>query len=437
MNEIQDRLFIKVKGRPYGQLSMAELENLVKQGSFGKDDLVWDEDSSDWVRAEETSGLREFFYSTNGRNGHHQAEVYAIASGKGGVGKSVLTSSLGIALAAMGDEVILVDADFGGANLHTCLGMLEPRFTLFDYYTLQKESLQDIVLATPVQNLHLISGACGALGLANPTETQKQLFIQDLKKLHADKILLDLGAGSSLDIIELFLLADEKILVATPQPTSLYEAFGFLKVCLLHELNQALKGFPPVMEFFIKEKINKPEKMPHTMADLARKVAEIDAAAAGIFEKILHDFRPKMILNMVQNKDDIKEGMAFQLAATELLSIDLDYLGYISFDQIVTDAVKNTKPFLLQAPDAKASQDLSALIRVKLLGKKGFKEIFEKRKWQKQIRNSSKEYPQLNVLKDAPICSVNCFYWDNCEYQEGGLPCRVRHLEPVLSEKAS
>ena len=280
----------------------------------------------------------------------------------------MLSSSLGIALASAGEEVILVDADFGGANLHTCLGMLEPRFTLFDYYTLQKESLSDILLPTPVKNLRLISGACGALGLVNPTHEQKQLFIQDLKKLHADKILLDLGAGSSIDIIDLFLLADEKILVVTPQPTSLYEAFGFLKVCLLHQLNSALKDFPAVMELFVKEKINHPEKMPLTLAELMSKVAQIDSEASGIFERILHTFRPKLILNMVQHKDDIKE-------------------------------------------------------------------MFEKRRWQKQIRNHSKEYPKPEVLKNAPICSINCFYWDDCEYQEGGLPCRVRHLEPVLRSK--
>ncbi len=437
MNEIADGLFIKIRGRQCGRVSMEELEGIVKQGGFCKDDLVWNEDLNDWVRAAEAPELKDFFYSTADRAGRHKAQIYAVASGKGGVGKTMLISSLGIALASMGDEVILVDADFGGANLHTCLGLLEPRFTLFDYFSLQKQSLGDIVLSTPVQHLRLISGACGSLGLANPTYLQKELFVQDLKNLPADKILLDLGAGSSIDIIELFLLADEKILVATPQPTSLYEAFGFLKVCLLRELNNALKGFPPVMELFIKEKINRPEKMQLTMAELMSKVATIDAAAAGVFEKVLRAFRPKMILNMVRNKENIKEGMALQVATTELLSIDLDYLGYVSFDPAVDEAVKNTKPFLLFAPDAKASQDLSALIRVKLLGKKGVKEFFEKKKWQKQIQNYSKEYPQLDILKDAPICSINCFYWDNCEYQQGGYPCRVRHLEPVLKDKNS
>jgi MinD-like ATPase involved in chromosome partitioning or flagellar assembly len=244
-----------------------------------------------------------------------------------------------------------------------------------------------------------------------------------------------LGAGSSLDNIELFLLADEKIIVITPQPTSIYEAFGFLKVCLLHALNDALADFPAVKALLIEEKVNRPEKMQITLAELMRKVAQIDAEAASRFEQTLQAFRPKVILNMVQSKDDVKEGMAFQLAATELLSIDLEYLGYVSADPMATEAVKSTKPLLLLAPECKAAQDLSALIRLKLLGQKGLKGAFEKWRGQRQLRHQAKEYPQLNVLKNAPICSVNCFYWDNCEYQEGGLPCRVRHLEPVLSDQ--
>ncbi|MCL4708239.1 P-loop NTPase [bacterium] len=431
MNEMMTGLFVKMRDKQASRVSLEELTVLVRQGSFGKDDQVWNEELSDWVRAEDTPELRDFFYRKEGRGELPKAKIYAIASGKGGVGKTVLTSSLGIALASMGEKVMLVDADFGGANLHTCLGMLEPRFTLFDYFTLQKESLSDIALPTPVPNLHLISGACGSLGMANPTHLQKQLFIQDLKKLHADKVLLDLGAGSSLDIVDLFLLADEKILVAAPHPTSLYEAFGFLKVCLLRELNAALKSFPAAMELFIKEKINRPEKMQCTMAELVGKMSRLDRHAAHEFEKILHAFRPRMILNMVQKKDDVKEGMALQVAAAELLSIELDYLGYVSFDPIVTQAVKETKPVLLFAPESKAAQDLAALVRVKLQGRKGIKEFFEKKKWQKQIRHYSKEYPRLEVLQDVPICSVNCFYWDNCEYQEGGHPCRVRHLSPI------
>ncbi|MFQ5772221.1 MAG: hypothetical protein ACE5HX_16925, partial [bacterium] len=154
-----------------------------------------------------------------------------------------------------------------------------------------------------------------------------------------------------------------------------------------------------------------------------------------IFNNVLNSFQPKLILNMSKDREDIKEGLAIQAAAMELLSIKIAYLGYISYDALVRDSVRGMKPFLLHNPKCQASQDLSALLRVNLLGKKGFKEIVDKRRWRKQVKAYSNEYPDKDGLQVAPICSVNCFYWGDCEYQDGGNPCRVRHLEPVFSDK--
>jgi len=165
MNTLQ----IKVNGRHSQAVSLKELHDRIKCGGFGKDDLVWSEEAEDWIAAGEITELENLFYSNNGTSERPKARIYAVASGKGGVGKSVLSASLGVGLAAMGKEVILIDADLGGANLHTCMGMLEPRYTLFDFYSLEKETLADIVLTTPVENLRLISGGCGTLGLAWPT----------------------------------------------------------------------------------------------------------------------------------------------------------------------------------------------------------------------------------------------------------------------------
>ncbi|MFQ5675616.1 MAG: hypothetical protein ACE5G1_06950, partial [bacterium] len=95
---------------------------------------------------------------------------------------------------------------------------------------------------------------------------------------------------------------------------------------------------------------------------------------------------------------------------------------------------KSVRPFLLNNPKSKASKDLAALVRVNLLGKKGVKEILERHRWRKHVATFSKELPARDFLQDAPICSMKCFYWGDCEYQDGGNPCRVRHLEPILKE---
>ncbi len=428
-----ENLFIKVDEKEFGPVSLKELKDLAKEGSFSREDYIWSEDLDEWVPAEHTVELKDVF--TVNTNGHFKKRIYAVASGKGGVGKTVISSSIGVGLASMGQEVIMVDADFGGANMHTCMGILEPELTFFDFYTLQKETLSDIVLDTPVENLRMISGACGTLGLANPKYFQKQRFIRELKKLQADSILIDLGAGSGFHTVDLFLLADEKILVMTPEPTSVFEAFGFIKICLLRDLNRRLKKYPEALAVLAKDGINKPNNIQLTIGDLMTEIEKIDEEALNIFKETLAGFSPKLILNMVKARDEIKEGQAIQAAALDLLCINVELLGYISFDFQVKAAVKAMKPFLLFDPKAKASQDLSALIRVNLLGKKGVREILERRRWRKLVENYSREYPEQNILENGTICSVRCFYWGDCEYEDGGSHCPVRHLEPVLKER--
>ncbi len=428
-----DSFFIKVDDKEFGPVALPELRRLIREGSFAEEDTVWSEELNEWVEAQYASELQGLFREVQGQHGSHPT-IFAIAGGKGGVGKTILSGSLGIGLASAGQFVTLVDADFGGANLHTCLGILEPESTFFDFYTLKVDCLEDILLPTPVENLNLISGACGTLGIANQKYFQKQRLLRELKKLRADSIILDLGAGSNYNILDFFLLADEKIIVMTPEPTSVHEAFGFIKVSLLRELGRRLKNFPDALAVLRRSDFNRPGKVASPVSDMLAEVKTQNEQAHAIFVETLSNFRPKLILNMVRERQELKESLAIQAAARELLSIEVERLGYISYDPNVVEAVKQMRPFLLHAPKSKASRDLSTLLRVNWLGKKGLKEIVERRQWRKSLQDSGAEYPQSKVLDDSQICSVHCFYWGDCEFEEGGHPCRVRHLEPVIRE---
>lgn len=427
-------LLIKVNKNKIGPVSLKKLKKLIKQGVFSPQDLVWNDKKSEWVSAEKITELRRIFRLVNRKNGKFETKIYALASGKGGVGKTVLTASIGVGLATMGSKVIVVDGDFAGANLHTCMGILEPEFNFFDFYSSRRTSLNDIAVSTPVQNLRLISGGGGTLGLSNPKYYQKQRLIRSLKKLRANHIIMDLGAGSSFNVVDFFLLADEQLLVASTERTALHEAFAFIKTCLFRALNKALVGYPEVLEIINREGINGPGRIQLTIPDILYQVENIDLEAASIFKSVLESFRPKLILNKVKNQEEIKEGMAIQIAAAELLSIDVDYLGYISFDPTVLQAVRRFKPFILYDPKCKASLDMTALIRVKFLGKKGVLELLKRPRLKRHFENYSKKYPHVDLLKNAPICSDACFYWGNCDYQDEERPCRVRHLETVLKE---
>lgn len=429
MNDI----LVRVEEKQYGPFSRQEFHTLATKGGFKPHDLVWNETENDWVRASELNELREIFEAKTITNPAPTKRIIAVGGGKGGVGKTVMSASIGVTLATLGHEVVMVDADLGGANLHTVMGILEPERTFFDFYTLNVESINDIILPTHVEGLRLISGACGTLGLANPKYQQKLRFIRELRNIEADFILLDLGAGSSYNVIDFFLAADEGIVVTNPEPMAVQECFNFIKICLLRRLRLAFREHPAVMAILEMEDLNRPGKITVTMAQVVAKVREQDMTAGNMMEALLESHRPKLILNMVMEKDDIKEGVAIQAAASELLSIDIEFLGYVTHDPNVRNAVRDLKPFMLNDPHSPASQDLAKLVSVKLLGQKSIiKNFFEQRRLRKQLMEQRAEYPEITLHQQAPICSVRCFYWGDCEYQNGGHACTVRHLEPIF-----
>ncbi|MFQ5640380.1 MAG: P-loop NTPase [bacterium] len=377
--------------------------------------------------------MPELIKPSNGNDTSYQRKVYAIASGKGGVGKTVTAASLGVGLASLGSEVILVDADFGGANLHTCMGVLKPEYNFDDFYSNRRKPLADFIVDTPVRNLRMISGSCGSMSLANLKYHQKLRLIRGLKKLPADHIIMDLGAGSDFNVIDLFLLADAHFLIVSAEPAAIHEAFGFLRICLFRGFKHILRERVEVLEVIKKAEMVKPGEIHLTIEELLNKMSAVDPEARFKAVSFMNAFEPKIIVNKVRTRADLDEGLAIQYAAWELLSMRTEYVGYISFDEKVSEAVRNFKPFLLYDRKARASQDMSALIRVKFLGKKGLKDFFAKRRWHKKLLDLSFMYPDIELSKDALICSDACFYWGDCDYQDEGNPCQVRHLESMLA----
>jgi len=119
-------------------------------------------------------------------------EVWAVGGGKGGTGKTFVASSLGIALTKLGKKVLLIDADLGCANLHTCLGV-NPRATLSDFILGRIKKIEDVLVETPIPGLALLSGAQDYLEIANPKHTQKMRLIRQIQELNYEYIILDLG----------------------------------------------------------------------------------------------------------------------------------------------------------------------------------------------------------------------------------------------------
>jgi flagellar biosynthesis protein FlhG len=153
--------------------------------------------------------------------------IWTIGGGKGGSGKSFITANIGICLSKLGARVVLIDADLGGANLHTFLGISPPTHSLADFIKKRVKNLDEVLIPTEVPNLSLLTGAQDLLNAMDSKNVQKRKLLRSIQHLEGDYLLVDLGGGNAISVLDFFLMSDGGILVVTPEPTSIEIPIGF------------------------------------------------------------------------------------------------------------------------------------------------------------------------------------------------------------------
>jgi len=288
-------------------------------------------------------------------SGRRARRIVAVGGGKGGIGKSLVSANLGIALARAGHRVTLVDVDLGGANLHTCLGISQPQGTLSDVVT-KGSRIEGLAAPTGIDNLSLVSGAMDALDAANPRAQARARLVEQLQTLDADYLVLDLGAGTSLHTIDFFLLADHGVLVLLPEPTSVENAYRFLKAALFRRLQQTAQALG--VAHLAEAALGSQGSAMRTPAEVVKAVAEQSPEAAAQLERSLRDFRVKLVVNQVRSPADQSVGRAVVAAWKKFFGLDMDYLGAIAYDDSAWQTVRRRKPLLLDAAGSSAAANL-------------------------------------------------------------------------------
>ncbi|MFT9494990.1 MinD/ParA family protein [Anaerosolibacter sp.] len=237
------------------------------------------------------------------------ARVITITSGKGGVGKSNFTLNLGLALRNLGFSVTILDADLGLANIDVIIGLI-PKYSLA--HVIRKEkSIEEVMVEGP-QGIKIISGGSGLRELVNLTEEQINHLIENLKTIgrETDFILIDTGAGINHSVLSFVNATDEIIIVTTPEPTSITDAYAMIK----------------------------------------------NIVAEGV------DKRIRLLINRVDNN---QEGLdiynKLNTAAQRFLNITLEQLGYLYDDTAVSKSVKAQRPFILNYPNSLVSQGIHSI----------------------------------------------------------------------------
>jgi len=280
-----------------------------------------------------------------------KAKIWAIGGGKGGVGKSLVTANTSICLALMGYKVITIDLDLGGANMHTCLGIPIPQKTLSDFITKKVDSLEELVVDTPIKNLKVISGAQDELGIANLKQMQKSKILSALSKLDADYILLDLGAGTTSNTLDFFIAADKGILVILPEPTSIENTYRFIKSVYYRKLKmiEELFDIGPLINQAMNNKMGAAASTP---ADLVQKISSINPTMGQKVKAQLSQFNPEVIMNQVRSQNDIDIGFSIKSVSKRYFGLDMNYAGFLDYDPTVWQSVKKRKPLLMEFPNS-------------------------------------------------------------------------------------
>jgi flagellar biosynthesis protein FlhG len=259
--------------------------------------------------------LREIIYSSKVNRSEAEektlstrdARIITVSSGKGGVGKTNFTVNLAIALGKLGKSVTIIDADLGLANIDVVLGLV-PKFTL-SHVIRNEKRIRDIIVDGP-HGIRIISGGSGVMDLVNMGTEEITRLIESLEFLNEDSdyILIDTGAGLNQSVISFIEAASDVVLVITPDPTSITDAYALIKNIVSVEKN-------------IKVVVNR-----------------VDSNKEG--QNVFHKLNS---------------------AAKKFLDVELDILGYIYEDNNVKKAVRTQNPFLLEHPNCLASRGVELI----------------------------------------------------------------------------
>lgn len=235
--------------------------------------------------------------------------VISVTSGKGGVGKSSVVANLAMTLAAKGERVLLLDGDFGLANLDIMLD-LKPRGNIHDVLSGKLDAREVVLRVAP--NVDILPASSGVMAMAQLSDEQKWRLLEIMQGLENgyDVLLIDTGAGISDDVTWLNTAAGEIIVVATPEPTSIADAYALMKV--LHQKHK-IKDF-------------------QLLVNQARSEAE----AVRVYQQIT-------------------------AVADRFLNVSIDYLGHVLWDDLWTYAIRQRKPIVSAYPSSNAAKNFSTV----------------------------------------------------------------------------
>jgi flagellar biosynthesis protein FlhG len=281
-----------------------------------------------------------------------RARIIAVGGGKGGVGKSLVAANLAVALAQAGQRVILVDADLGSANQHTLFGISRPIEGLVAVLDGRAPSLGATLCATEVPGLSLVAGTFATLGAANITHAEKKKLLRKVSELDADVLVVDVGAGVSFNVLDFFDLGHQRVVVVTPQLTSIQNAYSFLKSSVMRVLGQRAGREEPVE--LLHSCMGGAGNETGRVGDMVARIRAQDPTFARTVEERLAEMRVYLVGNQVFEPGEANIFASVARMMQDYLCVNVTVLGHLRASRAVHDSVARRRPHLVLSSDASA-----------------------------------------------------------------------------------
>jgi flagellar biosynthesis protein FlhG len=286
--------------------------------------------------------------------------IIPVASGKGGVGKSLVSANLGVAFAHAGQKVVVADLDLGASNLHLVLGHHAPKRGLGPFLSHTKSNFEDVIAETDVPGLRFIPGDTEIPGLANLKPSQLKALVKQLIALQdeADILILDLGAGTHQSILDFFLLSGQGIVVSSPAVTAVLNAYVFLKNAVYRLMFTSFGKSSRARTYLDKLRIDGagPDKL--YIPKLLPEIRRIDKTSYNAFSSRLEKLRPRLIMNMVDDPKNAEVAAKIRRSCEEYLDLKIEHLGVMYRDALQDTALSSRLPITLYKPQSILSQAL-------------------------------------------------------------------------------